>query len=1780
MSDFYNYTVLSVLYEEDNFKIVRVCQSNGGEKEILKIARKKGSSIKYLSTVKQEFELLEELNKHCCRHIVNAKKVLNFEKESCLVLEDVAGMPLIEVCHKIKETGDDYIEKLLDVAIDLVEAIEHVHWVGILHNELRSDRILLDAESLNVVIIDFYFALPIDNYGIEADEISKPEGLYPYISPERTGRTRYKIDQRSDLYSLGIILYEIFSGHQPFMTKDILDLVHCHIAVNPPRLVDLILDFPVMISSIIEKLMMKELTDRYQSANILKADLIYCRQMWHSNKDIPVFELGRNDYFGTIYFPKKLYGRDKELSYMKEWLGKCKHEKASMLLVSGYSGVGKTTLVEKSCKYYINEESFFVKGKFEESKKQIPYFALTQLAVALVNRIMKEEKTVCEEISKRCIEALGEQTGILLPLIPNLEKLLGKLKEVSKVDSKQTESRMYYALEKFLKTLTSPEKPIIFFVDDIQWADNSSMDMINNILDMGLINAFFICAYRENEIEHQFKFKKTIEGWEQRKNADVLYLKCLEKDYIEQFVSDSLHMNCSDVKELACVIHEKTRGNIFFARQFLMLLQNKGVLYLHSGKNESFGYNWKWNIENIRSQCVTENVIDIVLENLKLIPEEDMNIIKIAACIGNYFDMDILTSVCDVKDSRIKSILFNFWKAGMITYEKNVSFFSHDRIHQAIYSMVSDEKLPRIHLKIGKVMIKELSIDVQEEKIFDIVFQWNQGSSEIKNPEDIIMMAKLNLQATRKAKENSAYIEAKNYGEKAEFFVSGATVQQNYKLALEIYDEMSVVNFLLGEHAEAYTYTEKALLTTERVEEKFNAYQVRVKIEMARSHLREAIQIAFEYLELLGEKVEIITSQDEISFALSNIKNMLGINPAEKLAKLPQIVSYHHLIAIKMLSYIITSTYMTSKILHFQIIIKVIELSLKYGNATESIIAWVCYGRLYVSEYGEMEEGYKIGDTAINMRSKFKNQEIRSKFTFIVLLAHIKHPFKSILKSCLVLYEEGLKSGDLEDSCQGLLQYGNFSFHAGCELAQLEKELIEMIWIVEECKQKTVYNRLAITLQVIINLRQSSKPYILCGRIFDESKMIPIFQTLEDRAAIFIWASQKIMLCCLYGRYDEIDYAVKLVEQYKANTPGQVFEFNYHYYLALCKLRKIKIIDKMNEEDVLEIVKENMDKVEDWIQKSETNYIHKCLILRAEFNRAIGRKLEAIELYNNAIENASENDFIQDAAFALELLGLYHLELKNKVTAEMYLQKASEYYEKWGAFTKVEDIKSQYFSKKKDKLEFQAAIETNESDIDLHSILLAAQTLSEEIEINSLIKKMMHIIMVNSGATKALFLEYRKGVLVAGKGHFAEADSDWQGGDFIKFINCMDEKVLPWSIVNYTIKQEELMMSDNPMEDPDFNQDLYIQQENPKSVIYIPLHRKDNLIGVIYLENKIFSGAFTSKQIEVIKMISAQIAISLENARLYSNLEERVRERTVALKNTVIKLKSEINERKIAEKALYENEERLREVKAYDKLKTEFFANISHELKTPLNVIYSALQMCNILISDDSSYKDNDIHKYMQMIKQNCYRLIRLINNIIDITKIDSGYLSLYLKNEDIVSTVENMVMSVVNYAETKGINIIFDTDIEERIMACDIDKIERVVLNLLSNAIKFTERNGHIYVNIFNKEKSIIISIKDTGTGIPEEKLEMIFERFIQVDKSISRNQEGSGIGLSLVKELVIMHNGNISVKSIIGKGSEFIVEIPVYTTTDNESNMKKCEDKENSKIEKINIEFSDIYF
>jgi len=558
-------------------------------------------------------------------------------------------------------------------------------------------------------------------------------------------------------------------------------------------------------------------------------------------------------------------------------------------------------------------------------------------------------------------------------------------------------------------------------------------------------------------------------------------------------------------------------------------------------------------------------------------------------------------------------------------------------------------------------------------------------------------------------------------------------------------------------------------------------------------------------------------------------------------------------------------------------------------------------------------------------------------------------------------------------------------------------------------------------------------------------------------------------------------------------------------------------------------------------------------------------------------------------ALICEITGQRYLKLGIKKTASFYIREAYSSFLAWEAVGKVEWMKENY----KDILFPNVNSQNLSMDynslncIDLKAIINVSQTISGEIEKDKLLGKLMEIVMQNSGSTLGhILLKDENKLILLVSGRLNNNSEIIVNHKEIDFDNKDTKEMLPISIINYVVRTKEVLIIDN-ISRSQFAYDNYFEENNIQSAMCLPILQQNTLKGIVYLENNMLSGAFTKNNIEVLKIISSQAAISIENAFLYSKLENKVKERTFQLEETISKLKNtnaaleeEIIHRITTEEALKESERQISYSKEYDKIKMEFFSNISHELRTPINVIFSALQMNEVKLKDcyyKNAYKD--CYKYGNTMKQNCYRLLRLINNLIDITKIDTGYFDVNEINIDIISLIENITMSVADYIENKGLSLIFDTDIEEKVIACDPEKIERIILNLLSNAVKFTPNSGNIMVNIEDGIENICIRVKDNGRGIPEEKLNSIFERFVQVDKSFTRDHEGSGIGLSIVKALVELHGGTISVIGNEGYGAEFIISIPCKLVNEVYDEIACSEEIAKSYIEKINIEFSDIY-
>lgn len=1714
------YATSALVYEEENWKMHRVYNDNDSQPMLLKIITENAVGKRDWMACQREFKFIRELNKSGCRHVIGVTSVHNDADSIYMVLENFPGMSLQSI-HHLKQAAE--LNFLLMVAIDLAEAVEHLHFHGILHNNLRPGVIMVEEDLGQVVIIDYVCACKIsDTKGVHPSEISILETMLSYMAPERTGRTKHNVDCRSDLYSLGIILYELFGGQHPFQAEEMSELVHCHLAIRPRPLFEIDSSIPRIVSEIVSKLLAKDPDDRYLSACGLKRDLEYCLEQWRNHNDISDICLGQYDWSGTIQIPNSLYGRTQELIAIDSVFQRTRMGDGELLLIAGYSGIGKTTLIEKAGQSFEAKGAYFVKGKFDQAKHNAPYSAWTQIFTGLVTKIIQENESVQDALREQCIAALNGQGNALIPLITNLEQFLGQQPAITELDPKQVELRMFYALVNFIGALATKERPLILFVDDLQWADPASLNLLTRMLNIRLKSVLIIGSYRENEIDSNHPLQLEAEVWQaQNRKVTTLSLMGLSVDVVNEYVADALKMECSECQDLAKVVCEKTQGNIFFIIQFINLLKNNEMLVF---RRDDFGQGktgkWEWDVGLIQKQCVAENVADIIVQRIYQLSVESREVIQVAACIGHSFSIDVLHLILNIKKNTLYRILFNLSMMGIVTIEDNVARFAHDRFQQAFYSLIDTKDRPNLHLIIGRALLDMVSLEHREEKIFDVVAQWNKGISELKQPQDYMLLAQLNLEAGQTAKDNSAFNAAIDYFEKGLRLLPADCWNCQYQLALAIHKELAESAFLTGDHASAQKWTEVLLQHAKTGLDQFKAYQVQVNILMAQNRLHDAVNTGLQYLNLIGETIPELESTDKLAARVMGIKKDFGDNPAEKWAAMPIMTDLRCQSAMQMMTLLVTPVYMASLPILSQLVLKMLYLSFKQGNTKQTAYAWCLYGLILASVYSDVEVGYEIGHVALKMCKQFGNREIRTKITFYMLLFHRKQPIRDMIKPLRELYMVGLQIGDLDYACQSLTQYGVHMFHSGANLDGVEGEIASLLATIQGHYQQTTYNRLAITLQTIRNLRESSAPHCLTGSVFDERSMVEFFQQRQDAAAILIWATRKIMLCYLFDHYAEAQQAVSLVTKYQAKTLGQVYECDYHFYLALWQIKRLNILEETAVEEAVQHINMHRKILSEWARHAPVNYLHKYQLVEAEYNRVTGQEVEALYLYDQAIQNAGANGFIHDEALGLELAGRLHLAAGRSIAGEEYFRKAWKCYIEWGARAKANHLIGVYKELGGNVLRLIPASNPEKQNVDLHSILEAAQTLSEEIELHVLMRKMIQIVITNAGATRGYFLMFQDGRLIVKTGGLIDPVCNMLTpidieGDIVQ--DRYNSTILPWSVVDHALQEQKMIIVENALSDLRFWDDPYISKNKPRSILCMPLRSKSELIGVLYLENQVLTGAFTEARAEVLKMLSSQIVISLENAGLYAILEEKVRQRTAELLEANDKLEMEISERKQMEKALSK----------LDRLNLvgQMAASIGHEIRNPMTTVRGYLQMLN----RKQNYQEH--HSIFVLMIEELDRANSIITEYLSL----AGNKHVELTHLNLNHMVETIYPLLQVGANERGHTIKLELGTIPNLWL-DEKEIRQLILNLVRNSIEAIERNGSIVIRTYEENGDVVLAFQDNGQGMPKHVLDFLGTPFITTKKN------GTGLGIPVCFQIAEHHKATLDAISS-SEGTTFFV-------------------------------------
>ncbi|MEQ9484223.1 AAA family ATPase [Coleofasciculus sp. F4-SAH-05] len=1577
--DILDYQVRETVYESANSLIYRAYCKLENHGVMLKMLKQAYQSPTRIAKLQREYEITKSLN---ISGIVNVYDLSIDQNRWVMVVEDFGG----ESLAKLNLNGQLALEQFLTLAINIVEILGQVHENNIIHKDINPSNIVWNRSTGEIKLIDFGISIQLARENTTFRNPDGLEGTLAYISPEQTGRMNRAIDYRTDFYSLGITFYELLTGQLPFWSQDVLELLHCHIAKQPVPPHELRPELSTPISDIVLKLMAKNAEDRYQSAHGLKADLQECLQQWQASNQIAHFLLSQQDISNQFRTCQKLYGRQREIDTLLASFERVSQGTSELMLVSGYSGIGKSALVREVYKPITQRRGYFITGKFDQFQRNIPYASLVSAFRSLICQLLTESQAQIDIWREKLIAALAPNGQVIVDVIPEVELIIGPQPSVPALGPAEAQNRFNLFFQRFIQVFTQPEHPLVIFLDDLQWADSASLKLIELLMTTkGSHHLLLIGAYRDNEVSGTHPLIVTLE--EIKKGAakvEQILLTPLDLTNISQLTADTLNGSPEQAKPLAQLLLTKTHGNPFFINEFLTSLYTEKLLTFDPYQNS-----WHWNIEQIQERDITDNVVELMANRLSRLGEDTQRTLKLAACIGNQFELRSLATICEKSPHATAASLWAAMNEGLIlplgdaykllnldleveglANEVTVEYkFAHDRIQQAAYGLIADIERQAVHHHIGQLLLANTPSQEREQKIFDIVNQLNQGQGCLTHQTERDKLAELNLQAGQKARASAAYQVAFNYlkiGIKL-LNPAGATDcwQREYDLSLNLYLEAADLAGLTSHEQELDDWTEIIFQNAHAKASQLKAYEIKLSAYTTQQKLPETAEIALQILQLSG-----ISLPDEITLAvlfrrLEDVKSLWADSKIEDLVELPEIKDEAQLATLSLLQRVamVASIGTFPGEMDFQyLILEVFDKLLQSGSAAFSSIIYIQYGGILCARVHEIDAGYRFGELGLKSFERFqdKQYEAFTLYMFNTFIRHWKNHLRQSLNSFIDTYHSGLETGDL---FWGLTSFGIYALHAfwvGENLAEIEQKIVEYHQIISNLKYELAARWVELVRQLSLSLLgKTDDPCYLASQSYDETSMLAHYYALNDRPALHYFFFNKAHIYYLFRNYRKAIECIAEVEKHSRHLMIGMYTVVVHnFYDSLAQLAIFPEARKLEQEHIIEKVAKNQAVMKNWADHAPMNYLHKFYLVEAERVRIFGNDREARELYDQAISLAQENEYVNEEALAYELAGRFYLSRNQKHLARYYLQDAHYAYQRWGAVAKVRDLEQQYpqflAKAKTDSMPTYMRVSTTTSSdetasevLDLNSILKASQAIASEIVLDNLLENLMRIAIENAGAQKGFLLLSVSGetetLVIEAEGTVDSETVKVLQSQAIDTLNSETHlPLLSTAIVNYVTRVRQSVVLNDAVSEGKFTQDPYIKAVQPKSVLCSPLLNQGKLSGILYLENNLTTGAFTEDRVELLQTLSAQAAISIENARLYQQLEDynrtleqKVTERTEQLQHKNEELSQTLQELKTTQNELIQSEK----MAALGQL----VAGIAHEINTPLGAIRAAI---------------------------------------------------------------------------------------------------------------------------------------------------------------------------------------------------------------------------------------------
>ena len=1780
------YRIIEQIHLSNQTVIYRGIREKDHKPVVIKLMRNEYPTSQEITQFRNQYLLSKNLH---TPGIVKSYSLENYNKSYALIMEDFGGIALSNQMERWTFDGirqsSHFINYFLDISIKIVSAIDELHRHQIIHKDIKPDNILINSNTKEIKITDFSISTILPR---EIQFLTNPdvlEGTLAYISPEQTGRMNRGIDYRTDYYSLGVTLFELLTGELPFNNDKPLELIYCHISQQPSAKKIINSNIPGIISEIICKLMEKNAEDRYQSACGLKYDLELCLQQQQKNQRIEPFELATKDISDHFSIPDKLYGREVEiqelLAAFDRVINPQKHhlvkenelrKGVEIIFVKGYSGMGKTVVINEIHKPVLREKGYFIKGKFNQFQRDIPFLGWVQALSNLIEQLLSESDTQIEQWKTNILSSLGKQAQVIIDLIPRLELIIGAQPQAAELSGIAAENRLKFLFHKFIKIFAIRKHPLVIFLDDLQWADTASLNFVKLLMsenttinnpqlldkksgiqmpDFNRTNIndnddalLLIGSYRDNEIDVTHSLNLTLKEI-QKENINISYIKLepLHQSDLGYLIADTFKCELDSIISLTQVVFSKTKGNPFFIHQFIQTLyKDKAIEFNYeSGR-------WECDVANVRKLAFTDDVVEFMALQIKRLPSYNQKLLKFAACIGSKFDLKTLSTMNEKSSEDTITELWESVLQGLVLPVDKNSFssnsddeiaaliidsdekkqsplshcitshfkFIHDRVQQAAYSLIPESEKQQIHLELGKQLLEKTSAEFWADDIFQIVNQFNKALALITVQQERYELAKMNLLAGQKAISSTAYQEALKYLTTGRQLLGSDSWKTEYNLSLGLYEALAEVTYLTGDFQASEDFVQVVLAQAKTLLEKIKVYEIKIQAYGAQGKAIEAVDMALNVLKQLGIEFPENPSQSDVEMAMAQTTLNLAGREIEQLADLPEMTEAEPLAAMRILSGAITLAYQVTPKLMPLICSKQISLSITYGNASLSAFSYTVYGMILCGIVGNIKSGYKFGHLAQNLvkKTEFKTVSIKVIETFNQHIKSWKEHIGNTLESLQETYSNGIEAGEFEFAAYALNAYSYHAYLMGKELNYLREKIADLSKAISSIKQDRIFSWNEIYRQTVLNLQGFVNNICdLNGEAYNENEMLPMHIEANDGTSLLCVYICKLQLCYLMGEYTKAFQNAFEANKYLYAGIGMQVTPQFYFYSSLSYLALYSEASESEKQEFLDKVAANQEKMQHWANHAPMNFLHKFYLVEAERYSVLEQNMQAMELFDLAIDGAKSNEYIHEEALANELAAKFYLKWGKQKIAKAYLDDAYYGYIRWGAKAKVKDLQKRYPQllnhivlqeetnfNPDEKTSVSEAIPLTEisnektisgsktslsTSLDLESVIKASQALSEQIQLDDLLSTLMKVIMENAGASKC--------ALILSK----NADQDLE----LTAISCNynissvftelpstpleSSKKVPVSLINYVKRTKETIVIDDAQTQNSLAGDSYIVDEKPKSILCIPIINQGKLFGILYLENKLAMGVFTRNRIKLLNLITNQAAISLKNSILYNNLveaKEDLEHYNQTLESKVVERTHEINDKnQNLEKALNELQSTQAQLIQTEKMSSlgQMVAGIAHEINNPVNFIHGNINHISQYVQDlldliaiyQQEYTDSnsvvaekaaeidldfvleDLPKLLNSIEVGTSRICTIVLGLRNFSRLDEAE----MKSVDIHEGIENTLMILQHRFEAKDsypqIEVIKEYGQLPKI-TCYPSQLNQVFMNILSNGI------------------------------------------------------------------------------------------------------------------------------